>query len=119
MVAGVGLVGAAQFIPLLAARAAGGALADAFDRAPDAPRRLGSLTLRAVPLMVNALLPDPQLSVLFVIAALLAGLHGVHPPALEAMMPRLVDRAQAPRRGALMAAVHHASAIVGPALAGV
>src|SRR6185437_12076577 len=66
----VGLLGIAQLIPLLALAFLGGALADAFDR-----RRLVQLTelalaLLSAVLLVNALLPQPQLWLLYLVAAL-------------------------------------------------
>ena len=65
----VGLVGAAQFVPILALALVGGALADAFDR-----RRLmmvaevGSLVV-VLALAANAALPDPHVWVLYVASA--------------------------------------------------
>jgi hypothetical protein len=49
-------------------------------------------------LLGNALLPHPQLWVLFVIAGVMAALDGLQRPSLEAMVPRLVDRDELPRR---------------------
>ena len=43
-------------------------------------------------LLVNALLPHPQLWVLYVAAALFAGGSAVLRPPLDALMPRLVER---------------------------
>src|SRR5215213_8230164 len=97
----VGLVGAAQFVPILALALLGGALADAFDR-----RRLimiaelGSLTV-AVALAVNAALPDPQLWLLYVASALLAGFMSILRPPLDALVPRLVERRELPAASAL------------------
>ena len=88
----VGLVGAAQFVPILALALLGGALADAFDRRRlMVTAELGSLTV-AVALTVNALLPDPQLWVLYVASALLAGFMAILRPPLDALVPRLVER---------------------------
>src|SRR5919202_3469411 len=62
----VGLLGAAEFVPILLLALLGGALADAFDR-----RRLiqiaeaGSLVVCAAP-VANALLDTPQVAVLYV-----------------------------------------------------
>src|SRR5688500_3898509 len=82
----VGLVGATQFVPIVALALLGGALADAFDR-----RRLmitaelGSLTVIGA-LFANALLPDPQLWVLYVASALLAGFMAILRPPLDALV---------------------------------
>ena len=115
----VGLVGATQFVPIVALALLGGALADAFDR-----RRLmitaelGSLTVIGA-LFANALLPDPQLWVLYVASALLAGFMAILRPPLDALVPRLVERHELPAASALYGAVRNASALGGPALAGV
>jgi MFS family permease len=87
----VGLVGATQFAAILSLALLGGALADAFDR-----RRLiivaelGSLTV-ALALTANALAPDPQLWLLYVASALLAGFMAILRPPLDALVPRLVE----------------------------
>ncbi len=78
----VGLLGLAELGPLLVTAFLGGALADAIDR-----RRLVQLTelslLAATALLLgNSVLPDPQLWVLFVVAALMAGLDGLQRPSL-------------------------------------
>ena len=114
----VGLVGATQFVPILALALLGGALADAFDR-----RRLmitaelGSLTV-TVALGVNALLPDPQLWVLYVASALLAGFMAILRPPLDALVPRLVERRELPAASALYGAVRNASSLGGPGARG-
>src|SRR3954454_1350734 len=114
----VGLVGLAQFVPILLLALLGGALADAFDR-----RRLmitaelGSLAVTTA-LGVNALLPDPQLWLLYVASALLAGFMAILRPPLDALVPRLVERHELPAASALYGAVRNASALGGPALAG-
>ena len=115
----VGLVGATQFVPILALALLGGALADAFDR-----RRLmvgaelGSLAVAAA-LTVNALLPDPRLWLLYVASALLAGFMAILRPPLDALVPRLVERRELPAASALYGAVRNAAGLGGPALAGV
>jgi MFS family permease len=76
----VGLLGVAEFAPILVLALVGGALADAFDR-----RRLVALAesgaaLVALALMVNALLPDPRLWVLYAGAALIAAFTALRRP---------------------------------------
>ena len=84
----VGLLGIAEFAPLIAAALLGGALADAHDR-----RRMLQLTelgfaAASGVLVINALLPDPQLWVLFVVASVMATIDGLQRPSLEALTPR-------------------------------
>jgi MFS family permease len=88
----VGLLGAAEFIPIVTLALVGGALADAFDRR----RLIWGAELAAAfvsaALLVNALLPHPQVWVLYVAAALFAGATAVLRPPLDALLPRLVER---------------------------
>ena len=115
----VGLLGLTELAPLLATAFLGGALADAFDR-----RRMVQVTELALAgassvLLVNATLPSPQLWVLFVMAAVMAGLDGLQRPSLEALEPRLVERAELLAAGALSSLVMTTGMIGGPALGGV
>jgi len=114
----VGLLGVAELLPLLVAAMLGGMLADARDR-----RRMVQLTELALALasgvlLVNALLPDPQLWVIFVIAAIMSTLEGLQRPSLDAMEPRLVDQDEIPAVGALRWLSGDVSMVAGPALAG-
>jgi MFS family permease len=115
----VGLLSLAEFVPLMFMAFVGGALSDAFDR-----RRmlqvaeLGSGLAIAV-LLVNALLPEPRLAVLFVVAPVLAGLYGILRPSLDALVPRLVPRDELPAASALEGFRGTLGSIAGPGLAGV
>src|SRR5215469_13053034 len=71
----VGLFGIVQLIPLLLLAFLGGALADAFDRRTLVQLTELSLAMLSGLLLVNALLPHPQLWLLYVVAALSAGLN--------------------------------------------
>ena len=114
----VGMLGVAEFLPMLVMAFVGGALADFIDR-----RRLiviaeTGLVICCGLLVANALLPQPRTWVLFVVAALFAALNGVHRPAMEAMTPRLVEPEQNPAVASLGMVRYGFSFIVGPALAG-
>jgi MFS family permease len=115
----VGLLGAAEFAPILVLALIGGALADAFDR-----RRLvqiaevGAAVVAGV-LLVNAALPDPQLWVLYVCSALLAAFMALRRPPLDALVPRLVERDELKAAAALEFTVHNFAFVAGPALGGV
>ena len=115
----VGLLSAAEFIPLLVVPLIGGALADAVDR-----RRLvllAELLLAAasVVLLVNALLADQRVWVLFVVAGLMAAFDGLQRPPLDALLPRLVERDELTAAGAISSLRWTAGSIAGPALGGV
>src|SRR5215213_9724000 len=115
----VGLLGIAEFVPILALALLGGALADAFDR-----RRLvmvaetGALVIVGG-LVANSLLPEPELWVLYVAAALIAACTAIRRPPLDALMPRLVEREELKSASALQWAVHNLAQMLGPALGGV
>ena len=115
----VGLLGLAELAPLLLAAFVGGALADAFDR-----RRMTQVTeisfaAASLVLVGNAVLPHPQLWLLFVMSALLATLDGLQRPSLDALVPRLVDRDELIAAGALSSFRMTVGMIAGPAAGGV
>ncbi len=115
----VGLLGAAEFVPMLLLALVGGALADAFDR-----RRLvmiaevGAL-LVVTGLVANSLLEEPRLWVLYVAAALIAACTAIRRPPLDALMPRLVEREELKSASALQWAIHNVATMAGPAIGGV
>lgn len=118
-VAVVGLISLVELAPLLTSAVLGGAFADATDR-----RRMLLLTelglaASSAVLMVNALLPSPQLWVLFVVAALSASLTGFQRPSLDALTPRLVERDELMAVSALDSLSWNFGSIGGPALGGV
>lgn len=115
----VGLLSAVEFVPLLVVPLFAGALADAVDR-----RRLVLLAelllaLVSVALLLNAVLLQPHLWVLFGAAGLMAAFDGLQRPPLDALLPRLVDRDELTAAGAVSTLRATAATIAGPALAGV
>jgi len=114
----VGLIGVAQFIPIIALALIGGALADSFDRRKLIfGAELASGFVSAV-LLVNALLPSPHLWVLYVAATLFAAASAVLRPPLDALLPRLVERSELKAATAISWSLMSISGIVGPAAAG-
>jgi MFS family permease len=114
----VGLLSLAELGPLLVTAFVGGALADAFDR-----RRLVqiaelSLAVCAGVLALNAVLPSPQLWVLFVVGAFMAGLDGLQRPPLDALIPRLVERHELTAASALDSFRGNVGMLAGPAIGG-
>ena len=114
----VGLLGVAEFVPILALALVGGALADAFDR-----RRLvmiaeGGSAVVAAALVLNAVLPQPRLWVLYVCAALMAAFTALGRPPLDALIPQLVDRDDLKAAAAVEFLGFNVAEIAGPALAG-
>lgn len=114
----VGLIGLAELVPLVVLALVGGALADAVDR-----RRLlliaeTGLALCAIALTLLAWHGAPPLWTLYVLAAVTSGLTGLHRPALEAVVPRLVRRELMPAVASIRGAVGTSCMIGGPALGG-
>lgn len=114
----VGLIGLVQLGPTLIFTLYGGTLADAIDR-----RRLLCLTqllllLTTGVLATVTLFPQPSIWLIYVLAALLAGLSGIDGPARGAVTRNLVRRELFPAAAALNALLRQTGAVIGPALAG-
>jgi MFS family permease len=115
----VGMVGLATVVPLVTLSLAGGAIADAVDR-----RKLLLVTQllsagTSAGLALNAASDAPRLWVIYVLAALSAGLAGVDHPTRSAMIPRLVGHDLFPSAAALGQIQFQVGQVLGPALAGV
>ncbi|MEV0316076.1 MFS transporter [Nonomuraea fuscirosea] len=114
----VGLVSLAEFVPMVVCGLWGGAIADALDR-----RRiiwlseLGLLVTSAA-LMINAMLPDPQVWVLYVMGALATGVGSLQRPSLEAVIQQVVKHEQQSAAAVLSSLRWNFGAIVAPALGG-
>lgn len=114
----VGLIGLAEFVPMFVLAFVGGALADAVDR-----RRMLRLTeigqtIVTAILLGNALLPRPQIWLLFVCVAIHAGLSGLQRPSFEALIPRIVPLEYMTAVSALNSLRYNVGAIFSPIIAG-
>jgi MFS family permease len=115
----VGLLGAAELVPLVVFGLYGGALADRVDR-----RRLircceAGLGCCAAALVANASLPHPAVWPLYVVAASMMALAALQRPSLDASVPRVVASDQLTAASALLGLSSNASFIAGSALGGV
>jgi MFS family permease len=115
----VGLLSLAELVPVLALGLVGGALADVIDR-----RRLVLVTELAFMGMSGALawnstLTQPSVALIFVIAVVSAGCWSLQRPALDALLPRLVEREELTAAGALTTFRMTIGMLGGPALGGV
>lgn len=115
----VGMLGLVEFVPMFFAAFIGGALADYIDR-----KRLIWLTetgmaITAGILIFNSLLPQPKIWVIYVIAALFAGLNGLQRPAREAIVPRIVPAEQMAAVAALNSLRFSFGMIVGASVGGI
>jgi MFS family permease len=86
----VGMLGVAEFIPMFALAFIGGTMADAIDRRKILRWTEIGQAFTTVILLLNALLAEPQVWVLFVAVGLHAGLAGLQRPAFEALIPKIV-----------------------------
>lgn len=114
----VGLLGLCELVPILLMAFVGGALADYLDR-----RRLVllselGLTVVTGTLLLDATLDHPLVWPLYVCSTMAAGLDGIQRPALDSMIPRLVEPAQIPAASALDSLRMNVAAVAGPAVAG-
>ena len=114
----VGLLGAAELVPLVLFGLYGGALADVVDRRRMVLLSEAGLCLLSALLLVNALLPNPQVWPLYVGVALIAALDGLQRPSLEALVPRLLAPQQLPAAAALSSLRGNVGMIAGPAIGG-
>lgn len=114
----VGLLGVVEIVPLVVFGLAGGHLADHWDRRRLALACEAGLLVVALGLTANALLPRPQLAVLFVAAGLTMAISSLQRPSLDAAVPRLVASPRLAAAAALDSLFGNASQIVGPALGG-
>lgn len=115
----VGAMGAVELVPLIVFGLYGGALADAVDRRKVILLTEAGLGLLAAVLLVNALLPEPLLWPLYVVAAGVSALAGLQRPALDSLMARIVPHDQLTAAAALNSLRWNVGAIAAPSLAGV
>ncbi|MFZ0325544.1 MAG: MFS transporter [Actinomycetes bacterium] len=114
----VGILGVVELAPLIVFGLYGGALADAVDR-----RRLVLLTelgftLVTGALLVNALLPDSHLWLIYAASFVYAVLDGLQRPSLDALIPRIVVPDHLAAASALNSLRMNIGTIAGPALGG-
>ena len=115
----VGLIGLVEIAPLIIFGLYGGVLADRVNRKIVIwVTEFASMFLTAI-LLINALLPDPKLWVLYVVAALFSAVDGLQRPSADAILPRLVAHDDLPAASALMSLRWQFGVITGPSLAGI
>jgi MFS family permease len=114
----VGLIGLAELIPLIVFGLYGGALADVMDRKVMVVATEGAAALLIGLLLVNSLLPVPQVWILYLVAMMLAAVDGLQRPSLDAMIPRVVRHDQLSAAAALTSIRWQLGSILGPAIGG-
>ncbi|MEO9238896.1 MAG: MFS transporter [Jatrophihabitantaceae bacterium] len=92
----VGLLGAAEFVPIVVVGLLGGALADRFDRRQVVIcSELAALACTLM-LLANSLLSRPQLWLIYLTAAAAVSANAAQRPSLDAMLPRYVPHDEIP-----------------------
>jgi MFS family permease len=114
----VGLIGLAELVPLIVFGLYGGALADSVDRKVMVIATEFASGLLVALLLLNSLLPTPQLWVLYAVAMMLAAVDGLQRPSLDAMIPRVVAHDQLAAASALVSLRWQLGSILGPAIGG-
>ncbi|MGF7237681.1 MAG: MFS transporter [Frankia sp.] len=114
----VGLVGAAEFGPMLVCGLYGGALADAFDR-----RRIVIVTETGMlvcvgGLVLNAAAPAPHLWIVYLLAGLVAAFDSLQRPSIDGLVPRYVPHPMLPAAAAVSSLRWNVGAILGPTVGG-
>lgn len=97
----VGLIGAAEFVPIIVVGLLGGAIADRFDRRVVVLwSELAALACTTI-LLGNAFLGRPQLWPIYLVAALAVSAGSMQRPSLDAMLPRYVPHGEIPAASVL------------------
>jgi MFS family permease len=115
----VGLLGLASLVPLLVVPLVGGAMADAMDRRTVVFLTEIGLAVLAGLLLVNAVLPEPQIWALFVLQAVAVAVFSLGRPAMGSLSPRLVPEEEIAAASALFSVYNSLGSVAGPALGGV
>ena len=114
----IGLLALVQLVPLLGFSLWGGAVADAFEQ-----RRLllvtqTGLMLTSAALLVLALVDQPPIVLLYVVAFIATAISAIDQPTRSAATYRLVPRDDLPRVIALQQAGWQLPSVIGPAIGG-
>jgi MFS family permease len=115
----VGLLSASEFVLILLMAFVGGAYADFIDKRKMLRLTEIGQTLVTATLVFNATLPRPQVWLLFVCAALHAGLAALQRPSFESLMQKIVTPDLMPSISALNSLRWNLTTILGPSLAGI
>jgi MFS family permease len=114
----VGLLGAVELVPLIAAALLGGAIADRVDRRKLLLLDQVGLVLTSGGLAAAAAAGHPPIGVLYALAALLAAFVSLQNVVVSAIVPNLVNRGQLRGALALEYGLTTLTMVVGPALGG-
>ena len=114
----VGILGSIQLVPLLVFGLMGGVIADSMNRKKIIIAAEIFLALASFCLFLNTYSNTPAASLIFIIAACMSALVGFHRPAMEAITPQIVAKADLTQIAALNSFKFSFCAILGPAISG-
>ena len=114
----VGLMGAAELIPLIIFGLYGGVLADALDRKKMIIIGEVSAFALSLLLLINSQLATPQLWICYLVAAAFSAVNGITSPSYNAAIPQIVAHEDLPKASALMGLRWQVAVITGPAVGG-
>jgi MFS family permease len=115
----VGYIALAEFVPMVCLAFVGGAMADFLDKRKMLRfTEVGQTFVTAI-LLLNSLLPNPQIWVLFIAVALHAGLAALQRPAFESFIQKVIPAEMMSAVMALNSIRFSVGMIIGPAIAGV
>jgi MFS family permease len=115
----VGISGLVELVPLIVFGLYGGVLADAVDRKKMIWATEAAAAILATILLLNALSPEPNLYLIYIVGALFAAVNGLHGPSADAILPRVVGHQDIPSAIALMSLRRQFGIIVGPTIGGI
>jgi predicted MFS family arabinose efflux permease len=115
----VGLVSLFQLLPLLLTALLGGILADRHQRRALIIITELLLSLGCLLLAGNSLLTKPSIWFIFLLAAIMSGINGLHRPAIEGITQQIVEKKDFPMMAALRNFTFSSALIIGPALGGI
>ncbi|HEX8367616.1 MAG TPA: MFS transporter [Pyrinomonadaceae bacterium] len=114
----VGFIYLAEFVPMVSLAFVGGALADALDKRKMLRLTEIGQTFVTLILLLNSLLPNPQIWVLYLAVALHAGFAALQRPAFESLIQKIVPDELMTAVAALNSLRYNFGAIISPSIGG-
>jgi MFS family permease len=115
----VGYIYLAEFVPMVSLAFIGGALADALDKRKMIRLTEIGQTFVTLILLLNSFLPSPHIWVLYLAAALHAGLAALQRPAFESLIQKIIPDDLMSAVAALNSLRYNFGAIIAPSIAGI
>ena len=113
----VGFIYLAEFVPMASLAFIGGALADALDKRKMLRLTEIGQTFVTLILLLNSLLPAPQIWILYFAVALHAGFAALQRPAFEALIQKIIPAEMMTSVAALNSLRYNFGAIISPSIA--